>query len=953
MASPRTLPIFLLLIIGTVFGSIAPSWGKTARILILNSYHKGYNGTDEQSETILDRLEKAIPTATKDVVYMDWKRHPTQATLDDMETTLRHRYAGKSVDLLITTDDAALIFALQHRRALFSDAPIVYSGIFPDTAKALTANQSNVTGVYEYLAPKETFDLARKLNPNYQKIYVIHDSSETSLDFEIELREAIAEMTPPLEFHVIRDMPFKKIQQRLATLPEESFVLLASYARDSDGLVMDPERFAAKFSQSSSVPVFTLYNHIIGSGVVGGVVLDGELQGEAATQLAISILHGSPASSLPPVDRRTLRAIIDYDQAQRFSLPLNRLGPDVRIHGKPFSFIETYWKLVLLVTGTFIVLLSLVFLLLFNIRQRRHTQKALQKNYANLEKSQFDLQRSEERYRLVAQASRDIIWDWNIHNDQRSLSGRVREVLGYDCNVFADIEHWYSLIHPRDLVGVRASLSDYLEGRTGEYRKEYRIRHAEGNYIWLQANGRALFDGTGRPYHMIGSYTDITAAKEHQQRIDFLAFHDSLTGLPNREQLRSVVDQTIARIKPDDGRLTLIFIDMDNFKSINDSSGHKVGDMVLVQAAQRLQNVVSSNTLVSRLGGDEFVLVVENLSESDAPLLQSKLLDSFRPPFDVHEQRFYISCSAGSAVYPDDGLCFDELLQNADIAMYQAKKSGKGALTQFSPEMKQLAVERVLLHSRLRDAQSNKTFSLHFQPQVDAVNGHLRGAEALLRWNDAEMGAVSPDLFIPACEESGLIIPIGRWVLQESCRKIKQLQGCRTDDFIISVNVSVVQLMQSGFEKDVLEILRRENVNPNQIELEITESQLMGVFEAGILRLRTLMNAGVKIALDDFGTGYSSLTYLRRLPLNILKLDKEFIRNLHQDQDGQRLTASIIHIAHDMGLQVVAEGVEQMEQRTILANAGCDWLQGYMISRPLDERKFEDFLENWTGFPGA
>ena len=316
--------------------------GPRPHLLILNSYHKGYNWADEQSETILETLEKAVPNATKDVVYMDWKRHPTQTTLKDMETTLRHRYAEQVVDLIVTTDDAALIFALNHRDTLFSHAPVVYSGVFPDTTKALAANQPNVTGVYEYLDPEETIAFARELNPGYRQVYVIHDSSETSQTFEVKIRDAEAKVVPPLELHVLRNLTFGKIRQNLGILPKDSFVLLASYARDATGLVMSPENFAGHFSAASAIPVYTFYNHMVETGVVGGVVLDGQLEGQAAAKLAISILHGIPASMFAPVDRETLRPTINYAPARRFGLALDRLGPNVRIHGKPFSFIETY-----------------------------------------------------------------------------------------------------------------------------------------------------------------------------------------------------------------------------------------------------------------------------------------------------------------------------------------------------------------------------------------------------------------------------------------------------------------------------------------------------------------------------------------------------------------------------------------------------------------------------------
>lgn len=920
---------------------------KPSRILVINSYHKGYPWTDEQSDALERRLRTALPDASLDVVYLDWKRHPTRENLDLNADLLRTRYGERGPDVIATTDDAALSFALDLRRSWQSPIPVVFSGIFEYSASYLIGDAPNVGGVYEILDPEGTIRLARSLNGAFRTVYLIHDSSETSLAFEEEVRRIIARTSPPLKLVVLRDLPFETLRQRVAALPADGFVLLGSYASDVNGLTLAPNRFAALLAQSSTAPVFTLYQYLLGSGVIGGHLLSGTHDGEAAAQMVLGALAGvAPAR---PAPAKTARVVgIDFNEASRFRLDLRKLPYDAVVINRPLSFVEQYPEIAIGGSAVIAVLTVLVVSLLLNIAQRKRMQRELRHNYDKLLESREQSRRNEERYRMALESTRDVIWEWDVARNARVFSDRLKLIIGERSANVHSVNEWFALIHPEDRDAVWAAFNRYLAKETPTYSTTYRVRCDDDSYVWLQANAIALFDERDKAYYVLGSYTDVTHEMEHRRHLDFLAFHDALTGLPNRMKLQTLTDEAIAARSPDGG-VVLLFIDLDNFKYINDSFGHRTGDDLLVAVARRIGDAIDDGAVLARLGGDEFVVLCTACS-ADLPMLEGTVRSAFVAPFDVGGQLFYMSFSAGIAVAPEDGATFDELLMNADTAMYRSKGERRGRFVRFTAEMNVASLQRLRLHNRLRAAVEDGAFSLHYQPQVDSRTGMVRGFEALLRWTDPELGTVPPLRFIPACEESGLITRLGEWVLAEASAMARRLNEGRSTPLTVAVNVSVVQLLQGDFCGTAADIVRRAGASPAMLELEVTESLMMDALETGVRRLTHLSEAGFRIALDDFGSGYSSLNYLRRLPIQMLKLDKGFIDRLPSDPGDSRLIESLIHMARDMNLEVVAEGVESVGQRDILRGFGCHWLQGYLIGRPMPADGARRFLDEWPGF---
>ncbi|CAN5408539.1 hypothetical protein BH09PSE5_BH09PSE5_02730 [soil metagenome] len=487
--------------------------------------------------------------------------------------------------------------------------------------------------------------------------------------------------------------------------------------------------------------------------------------------------------------------------------------------------------------------------------------------------------------------------------------------------------------------------------KRGSWQGEVRIRRRNESVYpaWLVVS--AVYDPQGGVSHYICTSLDISERKASEARIQYLAHHDVLTGLPNRslciERLRLSMHQSDRTGVP----VSVLFIDLDRFKTINDSLGHDVGDELLRSVAQRLLLAVRAGDTVSRLGGDEFIVVLNGAEDSDEVLsiVERRLIPLIREPHFINGAKLHVSCSVGIATYPDDARDIDELMRHADVAMYQAKALGRDSAQFFTPELNERAHKRLRLESHLRTAVERGEMSLHYQPRISARTGEVLAVEALLRWQSAELGSVSPGEFIPIAEESRLIVSIGAWVVGEACRQQAEWKSQGRGTLPISINVSGVQMRDETLMSALRDSIERHHVSPGTIELELTESTLMDGVESTLAQLHTLKAMGLKLSVDDFGTGYSSLTYLNRFPIDRLKIDRSFIRDLNGDAANLAITRAIIALGRTLGLQVVAEGVETEEVAETLRNARCDELQGYLFARPMPA----DQLIEWIGEDGT
>ncbi len=547
------------------------------------------------------------------------------------------------------------------------------------------------------------------------------------------------------------------------------------------------------------------------------------------------------------------------------------------------------------------------------------------------------LQEKDQRHNLVVEASNIGIWDWDMATNSHFYSDKWYEIFDMTKDDFKGKEQdWLDFVLPEDRRIARFAYDEHLEKKTPYYECEYRIKTSKGNIKWVYTVGKALWDADGNPVKMAGSYTDISPRKEIEEKVKRLAYYDSLTGLSNRSKL---IDNFNAIKAKTDGSIALIFIDLENFKLINDSYGHNIGDKLLIAVSKRLREICTDKMYISRLGGDEFTIMVwDYKSEEALTEFVENLIYYLEGFIKINEYNINLSITIGISLYPKDADNFDDLLKNADTAMYKAnEKLCKYVF--YNQEMNDAIVERLNLRNSLKAALDHGEFLLYYQPQYWSRDKSIMGLEALVRWKSKSMGLVSPAKFIPIAEESKLIIPLGDWILEEALKFLRKVHDQGHRYLIMSVNISPIQLIQRNFAETVLCLLEKYELYPDNLELEITESAMMESVELVLHNIIILRNKGVRIALDDFGTGYSSLNYLTKIPINTLKIDKSFIDNIGQVKEKSLLISSIVDIGRKLGLSIVAEGVETENQFDYLQRRHCERIQGYLFSRPLPEEE--------------
>ena len=517
-------------------------------------------------------------------------------------------------------------------------------------------------------------------------------------------------------------------------------------------------------------------------------------------------------------------------------------------------------------------------------------------------------------------------------------------------DVLHDDQAVLDILHHDDMDMIISSIQK--SARTmNDWKLIYRVNLPTRGLRWLEGHAKPekLDDGSIL-WH--GYINDITKRKEaekllleQQETLQYQAHYDQLTDLPNRVLLLDRLEQAIEKAKRNTSKIAVLFIDLDHFKEINDSLGHDIGDIVLTIVTQRLTKLIRSEDTISRLGGDEFTVVLEDLEHSvDVTLIANKILHSLSKSMNINEQELYISSSIGISIYPDDGLDCKSLLKFADSAMYKAKGEGRNNFQYYNTRLTELAFERVVMEASLRAAITNEEFVVYYQPQVDGRTDKLIGMEALVRWQHPTMGLVPPSKFIPLAEITGLIVKLDRLVMKSAMTQLSLWNKDGLRPGILALNLAVKQLK----EKDCLQIfidLMKETQCPAEcLELEVTESQIMSNPEEAIIKLQTISDLGVKLAVDDFGTGYSSLAYLKRLPINKLKIDREFVKDLPLDEEDSGITKAVIALSKSLNLEVIAEGVETKGQKDFLVNNGCNNIQGYYYSKPLAADEMEDYL---------
>ncbi len=811
-------------------------------ILIIHSYNEGTNWTSEQNAGIISTLSNTNDNFDINVEYMDWKNYPTKSNVESFYNYLKFKYLNKKLDLVVTTDDAALSFALENRRVLFSNAPVVFSGINQEKVDELKNSYVNFTGVVEEIDPTETVNMALRINPDIRNVYLIYDNTESGKSTGKIITNKINELFKSLRVIPMNDMDFNSLLDTVSRLDNNNMLLFATYYSDAKGAIINFNLAAREISRYSKVPMYHQYDFGLNNGTLGGSLLSGRLYGNHAAEIAIRVLEGEKADDIGIVYRPASRKVFDYNLIKKYDIPMSRIPKDAELINKPFSFIQTYKVLVVGVLSAFVVLIIFVMLLLIYIRKIRKIRNELRISNEELTQTYEEL----------------VATDDELKNQLKEIS---------------------------------------------EIQKEL---------------------------------------AESEEKYTYLALHDVLTGLPNR---RSLFEDTKRILIDSSSKAALLFIDMDNFKYTNDTMGHEFGDLLIKEASSRLVLDLFEKSTLYRLGGDEFIILAEETGQDKAEQLTSDILYSFKEKFYVNNIGLHVSLSIGIALYPEHGNNIEELIKSADIAMYKAKEYGKNRYVLYDKSMNKDFSERMTLEKYLHTAMDNNEFELYYQPQLDIKTNKVTGLEALLRWKSPELGFVSPVKFIKVAEDTHLIIQLGEWVLVQACDFLSHLHKQGLTHMTISVNISTLQIFQADFNSKVLKILDYFKLDPQFLELEITETVLIESFDVVYNKLKQLREKGIGIALDDFGKGYSSLSYLKQLPISTLKIDKTFIDNVSLISEHTTITRHIIKMGRSMGMAVIAEGVEYSEQLEYLKKYECDKMQGYLFSKPLPKDDVEKLLK--------
>lgn len=909
-------------------------------VLVIHSYHSGFAWTD----MLVKGIDEGLHASKKDLLifheFLDAKRYPSPIQKKRFFDYLKQKYQDNSFDLIMVSDDPAMDLVLAEREQWLPDTPIVFLGL-NHIRPGLVNNNEGITGVFEHHAIAETLIEAVRLSDAAGAI-VINDSSSTGQSNLKAINSIRARADVPEKIIVLTDLVYDNLSESFATLPENWPVLPLAPMREhnSQGPFIDFQKSSRLLRQTITNPIFTESSILLNNGAIGGYILDGMLHARLAAELASQILTGVPVSDLQPVINPGNRWIFDAAELSRLGIERDKLPANSTLINAQPSFYESYRTLVWGVLTVFIISFVIIVSLVVVLRIRGRTEQMLR--------------RIHERLLVALDASSAGVFEYNLQNNIINyVTPHWPKLLGYHAEEIpqgkALTEWWYKKIHPQDREHVQDVFEALRKGQK-DIRFEYRIQLRSGEWrVFGTLMKRILTEASSsnddENYNVIGIDRDITERKHAEEELRELATSDSLTKLHNRTLFLELLDKAITVGRRNKQKHAILFLDLDNFKNINDSLGHEVGDLLLCNVAQRIVECTRESDTVARLGGDEFIILIYDISmPSHAADIAAKIIRKLDESFRLDGHDVVITPSIGIAIYPDDGLNTQDLLRNADTAMYAAKNYGRRNFKYFTSEMNERAMLRQAQEEKLRKAINDDRIVPYYQPKIDLETGKIAGMEVLARWPNVNEGFVSTAEFIPIAEETGLITQMDQNIFKYAVMQTERWLAKGFNFNSIAINLSPRHFQEDKLLDWVDGFIENASIPAEKLELEITEVALIESPERAIRVMEQLRDRGIHLTIDDFGTGFSALNYLRRFPVDALKIDVTFIRDMCIHKDGLRMVESIINLAHNLDLQVVAEGVESLEQLQQLKRLDCDLVQGFYFSQALPANEFEELL---------
>ena len=920
-------------------------------VLFISSYSESFVSVPDQIAGVQSVFNEQ--KINLEIEYMDTKRLDTPENKQIFYQSLKFKLANlPPYDAVIVGDDNALQFISDYQAELFPQIPIVFLGVNDETRARQAAVDPYITGIIERISIKETLEIARLFNPQATRVVGIADETLTGQGNRRQF-ESFRQDFPELTFTTLNtpDYSFAELGAELEQLGDETILLFLDMNPDKYGEYMEFEKAAAFLYQHTQIPVYRASVGGVGEGLMGGKMVDYQALGKTAAELVVDIFNGTPVESIALIAETPYYYIFDYALIQQYQIPDQLIPADAVLINKTEHPLDKYRNLILATAIVLIALTLVTLLLIYDNLKRRSIQKALEFSNAELKityneleavegalRRQYDMMEEHDRevgelnqkFELAIEGTNSAVWEVDLTSKTVHFAGDCSRIINKAVSNHSNVHYWMDLVlessHRERLI---AEVRNYLQGKSTQINIQVLTAGPEPHQKWLLIRGKGIKSEAGSFCKLHGILLDNTKFKVQEEQIRHLARHDFLTQLPNRMSFLVQLEKELEA-----GRSgAVLLLDIDNFKSINDTLGHLYGDELLKQIAGRLLALADDKMMVGRLGGDEFlILIPEKCHQAELESDANKILTAFDTAFILDNREVFVSISMGISCYPRDSSAIDQLIMNADTAMYEVKNRGKNHFMYYHHELKTEMNRKIEIEMMLRAALKSDGFKLVYQPQVDLRSGRISGFEALIRLKEHSLG---PDQFIPVAEETGLISEIGRWVAREAVAQIVRWRDQGLAEKPVAINFSNRQLRDKDYVSHITALLQQHHVEPRFIEIEITESILMENDFQTDQFLKALKDAGLSVALDDFGTGYSSLNCLTYLPVNKIKLDKSISDQFLQ---GHRIKVieSLILLAHSLNLKIMAEGIEEWEKVAVLKNSDCDGIQGYVFSKPLE-----------------